>query len=190
METDYSAIINQYPAVITMDQMYRICHISKRKAKWLLENGFIPCRDSGKKTRRFKINTVDVVYYLQHRERNPQDIQIPIGLFNSGYSDHGKIKPNPITPENVEGFKLYLKDHWYPCPDLLHSHDIQKITGYHQTTILRWLCQKKLQSIVVAAKRVVAKEWLIAYIAEYSLTHPSYLSEKNKQLVTEYITSQ
>lgn len=48
METDYSAIINQYPAVITMDQMYRICHISKRKAKWLLENGVIPCQDSGK----------------------------------------------------------------------------------------------------------------------------------------------
>ena len=95
-----------------------------------------------------------------------------------------------LPPENVEGFKIYLKDQWYPCPDLLHSHDIQKITGYHQTTILRWLCQEKLQSIVVATKRVVAKEWLIAYIAEYSLTHPSYLSERNKQLVTEYITSQ
>ena len=52
---DYSFLRDQYPEVITMDQLYRICHISKRKARWLLENGVIPCEDSGKKTRRFKI---------------------------------------------------------------------------------------------------------------------------------------
>lgn len=190
METDYSAIINQYPAVITMDQMYRICHISKRKAKWLLENGIIPCKDSGKKTRRFKINTIDVVYYLQRRERHPEEVQTPIGLFNSGYSDHGKILPNPITPDNVEDFNAYLEHHWYSSPDLLLIHDIQKLTGYHPTTALKWMSHKRLKSIIVAAKRVVAKEWLIAFIAEYSLTHPGYLSEKNKQLVTEYISSQ
>ena len=106
METDYSSIINQYPPVITMDQMYRICHISKRKAKWLLENGIIPCKDSGKKTRRFKINTIDVVYYLQRRERHPEEVQTPIGLFNSGYSSHGKKKPNPITPDTTDSAEV------------------------------------------------------------------------------------
>ena len=190
METDYSSIINQYPPVITMDQMYRICHISKRKAKWLLENGIVPCRDSGKKTRRFKINTIDVVYYLQQRERHPEEVQTPIGLFNSGYSSHGKKKPNPITPDKIEIFRVFLEYRWYHSPDLLFIHDIEEITGYHQVTISNWLRQEKMKSIIVAAKRVVAKEWLIAFIAEYSLTHPSYLSEKNKQLVTEYISSQ
>ena len=35
---DYSFLRNQDPEIITMDQLYRICHISKRKARWLLEN--------------------------------------------------------------------------------------------------------------------------------------------------------
>lgn len=190
METDYSAIINQYPAVITMDQMYRICHISKRKAKWLLENGVIPCQDSGKKTRRFRINTIDVIYYLQRRELHPDETTTPVGLFNSGYSTHGKIERNPITPANVKGFKSHLEKRWHPFPDILHIDDIQQITGYHYVTIARWVRSGNVKSIEIASQRVVAKDWLIDYIAEYSLTHRSYLSEKNKQLVTEYISSQ
>lgn len=58
MNTQYNEIIENYPNTITLDQFYRICHISKRKAKWLLENGIVPCQDSGKKTRRFKIQTI------------------------------------------------------------------------------------------------------------------------------------
>jgi len=54
MSTDYSILLEQYPEVVSKDQMYKICHISKRKATWLLENGVIPCQDSGKKQDAFK----------------------------------------------------------------------------------------------------------------------------------------
>ena len=37
MSTDYSILLEQYPEVVSKDQMYKICHISKRKATWLLE---------------------------------------------------------------------------------------------------------------------------------------------------------
>ena len=58
MNRDYSALLMEYPEVISKEQVYRICHISKRKATWLLENGIIPCKDSGKKTRRFQVRTI------------------------------------------------------------------------------------------------------------------------------------
>lgn len=54
MSTDYSALLLEYPAVISKDQLYRICHISKRKATWLLEHGVIPCKDSGKRHGGFR----------------------------------------------------------------------------------------------------------------------------------------
>lgn len=56
-------ILQQYPEYITKDQMYRICHISKKTCLFLLESGLVPNIDSGKKTRRFKIKTVDVIQY-------------------------------------------------------------------------------------------------------------------------------
>lgn len=61
MATDYSYLLAEYPEKISQDQLYRICRISKRKATWLLENGYIPCEDTGKKTRRFKIQITDVI---------------------------------------------------------------------------------------------------------------------------------
>ena len=80
MGTDYSALLKDYPPIISKDQLYRICHISKRKATWLLENGIIPCEDSGKKTRRFKIRTVDVIRYLETLENSPEQIVVPVGI--------------------------------------------------------------------------------------------------------------
>ena len=88
MATDYSDIIKSYPPVITLEQLYQICHISKRKAKWLLETGRIPCLDSGKKTRRFKIRTEDTVTYLMDREVNPDKYKAPTGMFNSAKDTH------------------------------------------------------------------------------------------------------
>ena len=38
------------PDVITKDQLYRICHISKSTALYLLQSGKIPCEYTGRKT--------------------------------------------------------------------------------------------------------------------------------------------
>ncbi len=54
MSTDYSNLKSQYPSVISADQFRQICHISKRKAKWLLENDIVPCEDSGKRRGGFR----------------------------------------------------------------------------------------------------------------------------------------
>ena len=68
---DYGHLREQYPAVISKDQLYRICHISKRKALWLLEHGVIPCEDSGKQTCRFRIQLEDVIDFLERRDASP-----------------------------------------------------------------------------------------------------------------------
>ena len=57
----YQQILDEYPEYITKEQLYQICHISKKSAQNLLESGEIPCIDSGRKTHRFLIATTDVV---------------------------------------------------------------------------------------------------------------------------------
>ena len=77
----YQEILESYPEYITKDQMYRICHISKRTCLFLLESGIVPNIDSGKKTRRFKIRTADVVEYLQQRGSSPSLYRAPNGYY-------------------------------------------------------------------------------------------------------------
>ena len=74
-------ILEQYPDSMTKDQFYRIAHISKRHAKYLLDSGLVPCHDSGKKTRRYTIQTRDVVTFLCDREDNPDKYKAPKGLY-------------------------------------------------------------------------------------------------------------
>ena len=45
----YESIRREYPEVITKDQFYRIAHISKATALFLLQSGKVPYKDSGKK---------------------------------------------------------------------------------------------------------------------------------------------
>ena len=81
---DYGSLRESYLATISMDQLYRICHISKRKARWLLEQGIIPCVDSGKKTWRFSIQLEDVIIFLEQRDAGLLEDAIPRGAFSGG----------------------------------------------------------------------------------------------------------
>lgn len=85
-ESYYNEVIQSYPEYITKDQMYRICHISKRTCLFLLESGLVPNIDSGKKTRRFKIKTTDVIEYLKDRDDYPELYKAPDGFYK-GNSD-------------------------------------------------------------------------------------------------------
>jgi len=55
----------EYPVAMNKEQFYQIAHISKKTAQYLLSTGIVPCRDSGKKTRKYTIFTDDVIDYLK-----------------------------------------------------------------------------------------------------------------------------
>ena len=74
-------ILNKYPEYISKEQMYQICHISKKLVLFLLESGLVPNIDSGKKTFRFKIKTSDVIQYLKDRDDYPELYKAPDGFY-------------------------------------------------------------------------------------------------------------
>lgn len=80
---DYSYLYEKYSEYISAEQLYQICHIAKRKAKWLLDNGVIPCHNSGKKTRCYRIRLEDVINYLQECEHDSEAVIAPVGTFCS-----------------------------------------------------------------------------------------------------------
>lgn len=63
----YESIRRKYPETVSKDQFYQIAHISKATALHLLQNGLVPCKDTGKKTRRYTIRTDDIIFYLIDR---------------------------------------------------------------------------------------------------------------------------
>ena len=56
------------PDEITKEQLYKLLHVSKRKAKWMLDEGIIPCVNRGTKTHTYLIRMEDVQIYLERAD--------------------------------------------------------------------------------------------------------------------------
>lgn len=181
MSTDYSYLLDEYPEIISQDQLYRICHISKRKATWLLENGVIPCRDSGKKTRRFTIKTTDVIQYLKKLDSGKIKGVPPSGIFSSR-SRSRKINYEKI---NTSAFTAFLNKQWMLEPDALTVEHVSVLLGYNKSTVGNWIKTEKLQAVAYQRSYLIPKEWLIKYLAQTVNENRGAKSQKHMRLIKQ-----
>lgn len=135
----YQQILDEYPEYITKEQLYQICHISKKSAQNLLESGEIPCIDSGRKTHRFLIATADVVDYLQRRDSAPR----------------------PAADETaVEKIRAALALY----PDVLIVAQVSELTGRRSSTVTKWCRLNYIENIYAGGKNHIPKASLADFL--------------------------
>ena len=135
----YQQILVEYPEYITKEQLYQICHISKKSAQNLLESGEIPCIDSGRKTHRFLIATADVVDYLQRRDSAPR----------------------PAADEAaVEKIRASLALY----PDVLSVAQVSELTGRRSSTVTKWCRLNYIENIYAGGKNHIPKASLADFL--------------------------
>ncbi len=174
--SDYIFLIDRYPEFITKDQFYKICHISKNTARHYLENGFIPCIDSGKKTRRYKIALKDIILFLEDRDKNPEKYYLP-NHYNNPFLPSEirqyKAKPRPDTYKyayklkglkEVKDYQKYLEQQFADYPDMMTSVQIQQVTGHSISTIVSWCKSGKVKCIRHHNANLLQKKSVISYL--------------------------
>ena len=159
---DYRYLQRKYPETISMDQLYRICHISKRKARWLLEHGVIPCQDSGKQTRRFSIRLEDVICFLKQRDAGLLDGVIPQGIFSSS-SPHPDRSTRPVLDE--DRLCAYLMKCWEDWPDMMTTRQASELCGYSVNALNRWRNLGQIQGVKYRNTLRYSKESLACWLA-------------------------
>lgn len=183
MSTNHRNLKSQYPAVVSADQFRQICHISKRKAKWLLENGIVPCRDSGKKTRRFSIQLDDVIAYLDAKENAPTTVATPPGAFSSGYQCPDTLPRRKPVPPKI--FENYLIERWRNAPDALTLTQAYKLTGYTTGTLGEWINHGRLQAVWYYNHYQIPKVSLIACMIKLESEQRQYYSLQYREMIQE-----
>lgn len=149
------------PDVINKDKLYRICHISKSTALYLLRSGKIPCTYTGKKTRCYNIKKEDVKAYLEDRVVFPEAYSAPRGWY-SGSHRLPKIKldmPNPTLEETHDYYADILKDY----ADVIRSDEIVKLTEYSKSTINSWCRRGILKGFKKNSVFYIPKVFLIDF---------------------------
>ena len=154
-----------YPEEIAKDQFYRICHISKKTASFLLDTGIVPCRKTGKKTRQYKIYLDDVISFLEKREQNLLAWKVPKGYY--------KEKPKEIKETillDYEGVNIRerLTELFSSYDDVLTVKEVATIVGHTTKTIYEWCLRGKIQSFLIHNKRKIPKEYLLDYLCSKS----------------------
>lgn len=156
-------IKEQYPPIVSSEQLRKILHISKRKCVWMLKNGFIPYHDNHQKTRRYSIKLKDVLAFIEDFERDPEKYAMPCGEFSAAKYKKPVIKPERLQPKPPIDFKKRLEKEWAKVPDMLCVNEVAELTGYNKNTVNHWLDKGKLKSVVVQFGRVTSKAWLIEF---------------------------
>lgn len=168
-----------------MDQLYRICHISKRKAKWLLENGYIPCKDTGRKTRRFTIQTKDLVSYLTLLETKPEALPpMPVGIFSSD-ANH-QAKTNPYLDIDAKKFAAFLHNEWRAIPDAISVKEASQLIGYACSAIVDRIGKEQIKAILYHCSYLIPKDAFINYLAQSGNYCICQKSDRHLKLIQEF----
>lgn len=170
MKPCYDEILEKCPSIITLDQFYRICHISKRKAKWLLDNRKLPCQYSGSIKRHYIIRTTDLINFLYATDGLTTNIDFGEVRFTA--VTPAKSTKNSLATVNPISFCNYLSKAWEKESDVLPYSSVQCLVGYHIKTIGKWASQGKILVIGNPIKPIVLKESLISHIASYTVRYP------------------
>jgi len=180
----HKKILNKYPEYISKDVMYKLCHISKRTALYLLESGLIPCTNSGKQTRKYRIATKDVVEYLVQRELQPERYLAPEGW----YKGKGKHKNDFVIlpPETSEKIRDYLEHLMENYPDVLNVQQLAEITGYTYTTVVRWCSSKNLFHLCIRGKFKIPKTSLLDFMMSTDFWRIRTKSEKHREFIMDF----
>jgi len=154
-------IINwdEIPDIITKDQFYRICHISKSTALHLLRSGKVPCEYSGKKTRCYRIKKEDAQKYLEGRAIFPEAYSAPVGWYCSGH----KTTQKEVPPVILEDMSDYYIDMLTAYPDVLTVQQVKDFIGYGSTSINRWCSKQWLKHFKKGRANLVPKVFLVEF---------------------------
>lgn len=123
---DYEQLLSQYPEYISKDQFYKLAHISKRTARALLVKGLVPCIDSGKKTRKYKIKMETVIAYLKDREVHPEKYM----LLNTKVPYLREQCIIGISPERQKMLKTFYNSLFCHYPDVVTVVEASEMAGY------------------------------------------------------------
>lgn len=188
---------------ITKEQFCRICHISKRYAKYPLDSRPVKCVDSGKKTRKYTIQAKDVWAYLVDRDVHPEKYQAPAGY----YAAHsGKFKrrcsssqlfktaePVPFTGQEKSLLYTLWEREAASYTDLMTIADVCGLTGYQSKTICNWYHSHLVIGFMICRKLLILKSSLLEYlsgdtanaIVRKSAKHRALLRQRSQMITAE-----
>ena len=83
LERQIQDLLAPYPDPMGRTDFRKACRIGTRTSLYLLQSGLVPCENTGKQTRCYKIAKADVAAYLRRRLAEPAYYTPPSGWYKN-----------------------------------------------------------------------------------------------------------
>ena len=167
-------MLSEYIDILSGEQVRSILHISKRKCAWMLNNGYIKRKNSGKKTRKYTVLKSDLIEFIEDSQRCPEKYVLPCGEFSSGSKNAAigvasQIRlPAPLPDIDVDAFREWLDTEFCCLPDALTVQEVAVTTGYKKYSVERWIRDGHLKCVnMQGGVKIVPKAWLVESYCRY-----------------------
>ena len=181
-------MLSSLPPVLSGEQVRCALHISKRKCAWMLNNGFIKCQNTGKRTRKYTVLKEDLLTYIEDSAKYPEKYVTPYAEFSTAkYGNPRKPRPRKTGfPSSLPvGFRPWLEQEFETVPDALTIPQVIATTGYADNTVNRWLRQGHLRFVQTQTAKIISKTWLIDFYCSYAYTITN-MSDKHIKLLQKF----
>ena len=178
-------MLNNLPQVLSGEQVRCALHISKRKCAWMLNNGFIKCQNTGKRTRKYTVLKEDLLTYMEDSAKHPEKYVTPHAEFSTVKYNKTRPRKTGFPSSLPSDFRPWLEQEFENVPDALTVPQVIATTGYTDNSVDRWLRQGHLKSVQTQTTRIIAKEWLIDFYCSYAYTITN-MSDKHIKLLQKF----
>ena len=193
MNTEYESLKEIYPEYISLDQFYKICRLSKRGAVYLLEHGFVPYINTGKKTWKYVIRIDDVISYLNRQAQEGRLIpKGAIGTSNPCKQKKGRQNSFSNVVKLGDEYKLreYFNYIYKDCNDALSTSEVALMIGFHISMVRNFIKSGHLKALLYNRIYLIPKEYLFDFIASPRYINSVGQSKKYKKILRGYVVWQ
>lgn len=153
----------------------------------------MPCDDSGKQTRRYRIKTADVLAYLNDRDANPYKYEPPAGWYSARSS---RRKPeDPIEAELKkldDNQRILLKEYFTEMlaeyDDLITAEQVSVFLGYAKSTSVEWCDKRRIKSFFISGRYLIPKLSLIVFLSSEESFRIHRKSTVHTEMLTEFFS--
>ena len=175
-ESYYKELLKLCPDTISKEQLYKLCHISKRAAKYYLDLGIIRCTNNGKATHRYTIRTKDAIAFMKNRDADPELFRL--SNLRRVYGEHSSVRTIVYDEETLLLYRKLLEEICAPYPDLLTMKNVMKLTGYTEKTVGTWKAKGEITWFRNDKTYYTPKECLIDFMMS---THFRSIAHKSSE---------
>ena len=157
MEIRLSEISGEY---LSKEDFYRIAHISKSTALWLIETGRVNAEKPENKGKGYKIPKTEVERFLKDRSINPSKYR------RSNRCNRYRYYPSQPYSKRLGGkIRAIVERDIVHLPDVLISKRVSMILGYDLREIYAWSKARSLHALRLSGKLYYPKQLLLDFVS-------------------------